>query len=345
VASLGSLIVLGGACAAEPTTTTSSDMFASASAQITAGPSAIATPAHREPEVLARIALPLPSAQTQGIGVAVTDEAIFLTAYSDGSAYLARVDLATNEVTDIALDDLACLAAAGGAVWMMSPCGALQGPPPSVSLSRVDLGTGQPRLVVELDSVSAFAFGLGGVWAADGQLLLLDGESGAVMRRIPWSSFGLQVGCGELWGWSQSPDERNPGWLLDRLDPLTGDVLEEFVMPDTVSPSLVEIDGVCWTHGPSDLYGVAPGADLVVRESVGATQFAGATSWTTTERGVVQQLDPTTGDVWGDAWQLPPQDLHLDPKGRPDWLLQSAGGSLWLLGGDQIVRYAIPTTP
>jgi hypothetical protein len=342
---MGSLMVLAGACTGELIPTTTGDLLPSPSGQITASPTTVPTPAYGEPGIIARIALPLASAQTLDIRAAAADEAIFLTAYAEGSAYLARVDLATNALTDIALDDLACLAAADEEVWMMSPCGALQGPPPSVSLSRVDVLTGQPSLVANLDSVSNFAFGLGGVWATDGELQLLDAASGAVIRRLPWSSIGPAVACGELWGWKQSADEQNPGWVLDRLDQLTGAILEEFVLPEVVLPGLVEIDGRCWTNGVSNLYGIAPGKDLTVTPSVGPTQFAGSTVWSTTERGVVQQLDPMTGDAVGAAWQLPAQDLHLDPKGRPDWRLLSAGGSLWLLSGNEIVRYRIPTRP
>ena len=340
--------MLASSCAAAPTATTSSDPLASASARVTPSPSSMPTPAHREAEVIARVLLPHPYAQTAMSGeTAVTDEAIFIASYSDGLSYLTRIDVASARVSDVALDSLAGLDTDNGAVWILTPWGALQTNPPSVSLGRVDVLTGEPRFVTEVASASGFAFGLGGVWVADGELRLLDAESGAVIRVLPWSAMGVAVACGELWSWDSSSDEQNPGWLLDRLDPLTGEVVEEFALPDRIESGLVEIEGTCWTRANSDLYGIAPGGggDLVVTRSVGTTQFAGPTVWSTTERGVIQRLDPTTGDAMGDAWQLPLEDLHLDPKGQGDWRLLSAGGSLWLLGGDRIVCYAIPTSP
>jgi len=342
VAYLGAVIAVGSACAAPPTPTASVMPPASASVRVTPSPSSLPTPPYREAKVIARIPLPHPYAQTAG-DIAVTSEAIFIANYSDGSFYLARVDVATNQISDVVVDPPA-LAIGDGAVWMVSPVGGAP-TPPSVTLSRVDVRTGEPRVVAEMDFADRLAVGLGGVWVADGELRLLDAESGAVTRVLPWSAIGLQVACGELWGWDLSSDEQDPRWLLDRLDPLTGNVLEQFALPDGVAPRLVEIDGWCWTNTQCDLYGVAPGEELIITQSVGPTQFAGSAVWSATERGVVQRLDPRTGDGLRDPWQLPEQDLHVDPKGRPDWRLLATGGSLWLLGGDQIVRYDIPAIP
>lgn len=81
------------------------------------------------------------------------------------------------------------------------------------------------------------------------------------------------------------------------------------------------------------------------QEGTSKIQMAGDTLWNTTASGLIQRIDPRTGAATGEAWQLPAEDLHRDPKGQADWRLLSAGGSLWLLGGDRIVRYDIPTSP
>lgn len=313
------------------------------SASIAASPSPFPTPEVHDAQVIARIPLPHPNAQTTfGQQIAVTDEAIWIGDYF--GEHLMRVDLATNRISaDVAIEP-PLLATGDGALWMLSPWGGAPGPP-TMSLSRVDLETGATHLVAELPPAGGLAVGLGGVWLADGDLRLIDPASGSVIRRLPVFQFGISVACGELWSWDLSSAAAEMAWLLDRLDPLSGEVLEEIALPEGLTVGLVEIDGLCWTQTGSALFGIKPGEGLVIRTRDGSPQIVGDTVWHVTTRGRVQRLDPMTGSRSGPVWQLPQGDLHVDPKGGADWKLLSAGGSLWVLGGDEIVRYAVPTVP
>ena len=63
--------------------------------------------------------------------------------------------------------------------------------------------------------------------------------------------------------------------------------------------------------------------------------------WQTTPGGLVGPFEAPTGSA-DSEWLLPPDDLAVGAKGTPDWLLISAGGSLWLLNRTEAVRYNVP---
>ena len=323
---------------------------------VTASPSSTPTAASATPlasvgplvaPVVARISLPHPDAQTADeYQVAVTDDAIWIAGGGRESA-LTQVDVATNQVASDVRIEPALLSAAGSGLWMLSPWGFIPGPA-SMDLSRVDLQTGQPQLVAEVPANLRMAVGQAGVLLADGELRLLDAASGEVIRVIDGQPpNGISVACGALWGWDLPPSENDLQWTLSRLDPETGQRLDQIHLPDGVHQGLTEIDGLCWTNAGSDLYGISPRDGSVITSTVPGTdkiQMAGGTMWSTSASGLIQRVDPRTGAPMGEAWQLPPEDQHRDPKGQPDWRLLSAGGSLWLLGGDRVVRYDIPAS-
>jgi hypothetical protein len=306
-----------------------------------ASPSPVPTTEYRDAQVLARIPLPHPDVQTAiPEEVAVTDQAIWVA--DARSSHLVRIDLATNRVSaDVAIEP-AILAAGAAGLWMLSPWGEAPSPP-TVDLSRVNLESGGVQVVAHIPTSGSLAVGLGGVWVMDDLLRLYDSATGHLLRQLPAAGLGVDVACGALWTWQ--PGGEQTGWLLERLDPATGHPLAQIPLPDGVDFNLSDFDGLCWTYGTGTLYGIAPDGSVVVQAPAGQAQIAGGTVWAWTTGGVVQRLDPRTGQGTGPAWRLPQQDLHQDPKGMPDWRLLSAGGSLWLLAGDEVVRFAIPTAP
>jgi len=284
--------------------------------------------------------MPHPDAQTAFDGqIAVTQEAIWV-ADARGS-YLVRVDVATNQITDVPIDP-SVLAAGDAGLWMISPFDVAP-QPLTVSLSQVDLTTGRPRLMATIPSAGRLAVGLGGVWVADGELRLLDVTTRKVLRHFAYDGVGIQVACGALWSWATATDEQHP-WLLQQLDPSDGRVVVQVSLPALDRLKLDEIDGLCWTTNGAALLGIQPGQGLALTTTTAsAVQIAGTTVWGWTPDGLVQRIDPRTGHAAGPTWRLPAQDLRTNAKGAPDWRLLSAGGSLWLLAGDEIVRYEVPT--
>jgi hypothetical protein len=299
-------------------------------------------------QVIARIPLPNPQPQTPDTGAFVaTSDAIWIVDAAREST-LTQIGLATNSVISDVPIDPAILLVEDGRLWMVSPVGGAPGPA-SYDLSRIDLSTGEPQVVTQIPASSSVAAGLGGVWVADSDLRLLDPDTGEVIRTLPVEGeHRISVACGSLWAWGMPTGPQDLNWSLTRIDPATGAaVIDQIELPDGVQIDLTEIDGLCWTYAGRQLYGVSPTDGLVVTTDVpgtGTLQIAGASVWRTTTDGIVQAIDPHTGLVLGPGWQLPAEDLHKDPKGMPDWRLLSAGGSLWLLSGDQVVRYDIPAS-
>ena len=72
--------------------------------------------------------------------------------------------------------------------------------------------------------------------------------------------------------------------------------------------------------------------------------IAGESFWTSTDAGLIQQIDPVSGASIGHAWQLPGEDLPSNPK-FVDWRLISASGDLWLLTGAAVTHLDIATVP
>lgn len=295
----------------------------------------------RDAEVTARIALPHPDPQTAfEEQVAVTDGAIWTAGFSGTN--LIQISASTNQVVSDVPIDPAQLAAGDGQLWTLTPWGEIPGPA-TMQLSRVDLATGKPQAVAEVSVANRMAVGLGGIWLANGELRLLDGTSGHLVRSLPVSPVRLSTACNALWAWGLGEE---PSWMLDRLDPETGKVLDHYVFPEGISPELTEVDGMCWTHNQSTLYGVRAGqaARVIASQVSGTLQIAGDSVWSIAG-SVIQRVDPRSGTAMGQAWRLPADDLRIvNAKIGPDWRLLSAGGSLWLLRGDAIIRYAIPTS-
>jgi hypothetical protein len=307
----------------------------------TTSTSPVPTPSAVDAEVIARIALPHPDAQTAtNDQVGVAHDAIWTLGFR--GANLVQISTDRNKiVSDLPITPSGLFVGDGG-LWTVGPWGAIPGPK-QAELSRVDPATGKPVLVAEIPPNADIAIGLGGVWVAGEDLVLVDPASGNIMRTLPVSVVRISVGCGSLWGWQLAADS---SWELERLDPQTGTVLDRIELPDGVRQRLVEINGMCWAHDATRLYGVAPNQPVHVTDPhVFDLRLAGDTVWSLDGR-FLQRIDPMSGDDIGARWRLPADDVRVDnAKIGADWQLLSAGGSLWLLRNDQIIRYAIPTSP
>ena len=299
------------------------------------------TPSAVDVEIIARIPLPHPDAQTAfDDQVGVAHDAIWTLSHNGTN--LVQISTIRNEVVSDVSVTPSGLAVGDGDIWTVDPWGAIPGPK-QMELNLVDPATGEPRLVAEIAPNADIAVGLGGVWVAGEDLELVDPPSGEVIRRLPASVVRINVACGSLWTWQLTADS---SWELERLDPENGDVLDQFGLPDGVRQQLVEIDGMCWAHDATHLYGIAPNQPVrVIDPHVFDLRIAGDTVWSLDGR-FLQRIDPMTGEDVGPRWRLPADDVRVvNTKIGADWQLLSAGGSLWLLRNDEIIRYAIPTSP
>jgi hypothetical protein len=99
--------------------------------------------------------------------------------------------------------------------------------------------------------------------------------------------------------------------------------------------------GRCWLFNDSGLSELSGDTLQLVTES--PLINAGDSFWREVGTHLIQRYDPVAAALTGPRWQLDADDLESSVKGEPDWLLVSAGGSLWLLNRDQLIRYDIPT--
>lgn len=296
-----------------------------------------------DPTTIARIALPHAGTQT-AFQVAVSHDRIWIVSPADGG-HLVGIDTTLNTVASDVPIAPANLVTGDAGVWMVSPFGVAP-EPESIDLIRVDEVTGEPLLVVEHPFADRLAVGLGHVWLGNStHITKVDPDSGAEIATFPIAPLRLTVACGELWAWMLADGDEGR-WTLRRLDPLSGEVLDEIVSAVGIGAGPVEIDGRCWVPYDDTLLEIVAGRGIVATVDIqpaGHTQIAGGALWSVRAANVIQRIDPTTGEGVGSLWQLPEGDLHEYPQGSPDWRLLSAGGSLWVLGAEWLVRYDIPT--
>lgn len=292
-----------------------------------------------------RVPLPYPDPQTVE-PAAVTADAIWIL--DGGQRHLVRIDLASGRVTSVIATEPGLLAASDDEVWLLAAAGPVAG---GTTLWRADPATGRLVAAAFLPPAAGVAAGLGAVWAAgeDGVLRKLDPRTGRVLASPPLRATSVLVACGGLWAYRIAAPSH---W--QRLDPVTLQVLED--VPAADAPNMAEVAGGCWTmlgtngggSGPIDvqLARLEPGHGIVER-SPRLDRRVQATAdgfWTWTVDGAIQRLDPATGAGVGPVWQLPAQDVATSGVQSPDWRLLTAGGSLWLLNGAELVRYEIPAS-
>lgn len=288
--------------------------------------------------VIARVLFPHPDPQTPAdYQVAVTEDAIWVA--DARGAYLVRVDLALNRVTAITPIEPSALRAGDGQLWSVSPFDVAPSPP-TLSLSRVDLATGTVEEVAKV-RIWKFAVGLGAVWALDEKLEKLDPATGRSIAAWPISAEDVAVGCGSLWTWTAVDDQAS---TLSRIDPSSGTSLDNIALAgDPITPAFLGTADACWLVGRKGVRAIV-GSQLGPQvEGCCNLTAVGDSLWGIEGSGQIHQIDPVTGKT-GNYWQLPSEDLAVNAKGSADWRLLSAGSSLWLLSGAEVVRYDISTT-
>jgi hypothetical protein len=327
------------ACSASPSATAtvaSESIAASPTAAITPSP----TPAYQPARVIARIPLPHPDPQTPfDDQTAITADAIWV-ADARGD-YLVRIDLITNRVTTTVPIQPSALQAGDGQLWSLSPVGVAP-EPATTALSRVDLPTGIVHEVAQVQPFSSFAVGLGAVWVLGASLMKIDPTTGSKLATWPSTATDVFVGCEALWTLWYSES----GSFMTRINTNSGIGALVGTLPLTLDsePKMISTPNSCWLVSRYGVQALVAGelAAPVLPPCCGDLTAAGDSLWLTAANGEIGRVDPKTGAIL-ERWALPPEDLFLDPKGHSDWRLLSAGGTLWLLTGAQVVRFDIST--
>jgi hypothetical protein len=295
--------------------------------------------------VVARIELPYPGdgippsdAQTPPNGwVAVTRTDVWVVVGEAGD-HVVRVDLATNAVAGDVSAGMPVLPIAGRTgVWLWGPVGVA--PSPSSKVLRVDVATLELESFEFAAPATRVVVGEDAIWAlASDRLLRLDPESGEEIGSVPTEAWDLTSACGAIWVTNHMDATDSESALLARVDESTMTIVDPIEVPAGV---LFGAAGRCWYRSGVVLYELK-GSELV-NVRVGPTLVVGDAFWTTPTPGWIQRLDLLAGADIGPVWRLDPADTRPNTDGISDWRLLSAGGSLWLLNWDRLVRYDIST--
>jgi glutamine cyclotransferase len=113
-------------------------------------------------------------------------------------------------------------------------------------IRKIDLATGRvlTTIPVPSDSASGLAWAEGTLWVGNHRgrkIYQIDPETGAILRTIESNRFvtGVTWVDGELWHGTWEADESD----VRRIDPQTGEVLDQLDMPKGVGVSGLESDG------------------------------------------------------------------------------------------------------
>ena len=113
-------------------------------------------------------------------------------------------------------------------------------------IQKIDLATGRvlDTIPVPSDSASGLAWAEGTLWVGNHRgrkIYQIDPETGAILRTIESNRFvtGVTWVDGELWHGTWEADESD----VRRIDPRTGEVLDQLDMPKGVGVSGLESDG------------------------------------------------------------------------------------------------------
>jgi hypothetical protein len=185
-----------------------------------------------------------------------------------------------------------------------------------------------------------------GIWVATGKVIQrLDPSTAVVLSSTPWTGSGEpRIGCGSLW--SLTPGAQAS--TLAQIDLKSGAVLGTSVLDPTVGFGPTFAQGQCWMMSGSA--GASAGATtLVWLNPDGTTQatfeYAGKSIvsldrefWLYSSDGQMRRIDATSGSTFGAAYTLPVRP----PNDDPEWLF-SASSSLWLIEGNQLVKFDVLT--
>jgi hypothetical protein len=266
--------------------------------------------------------------------VAVAGGAIWIQRHGRGGR-VGRFDLATREFTatvDIEYG-VALQVADDGSLWAVGPWGYVPGPR-AYTVSRINLTTGRVKPIGEVP-VGDVSIGLDSIWVApSAKLRQYDRAAGKLVRRWEVRSEQVDVACGAVWAWEWDGD-------LTRLDPATG-VTNRY---EGQGPVYETEDG-CWRWVSNGIQRVWPEpveTTVLAVSPIAFMQFEGTTFWQRAA-GVMRRWDPVTGEGVGTKWVLDDRDISPYWKLGDDGLVLSAGGSVWLVNGFEIVGFDIPAT-
>jgi hypothetical protein len=288
--------------------------------------------------IISRITLPYPGPdtpdpwpQTPERGhVVVTADALWIIVNFE---HLVRVDLASNQVTAVESLAMPVRPSFGGAgLWLYGPTDSA--PISRSRLIRVDQDTGALTRFPWGEPFTRMAVGRDAVWVLRSERLYkLDPATTDELGSVPSDAWAFRTGCGQLW---VIDDDADGNEAMLRIDQETLQVAGRI---DTVGQPVVS-GGRCWLFDGSGLFELSDGALEPVTTS--PLINAGDSFWVEVGGTLIQRYDPIAAALTGPRWQLDADDLQSSVKGEPDWLLISAGGSLWLLNRDQLIRYDIP---
>jgi hypothetical protein len=308
-----------------------------------------AQPVAADARIAARITLPNPDAlpgdpffQTPFADqIAVTDGAIWIMLSTGSTPTVVRVGTADNEATTSSpFDFVVSFAADGADLWATGPYGYAPGPE-FASVYRIDVATGKPR---ELRPVrhggGDFLAAMGSLWVeGDGGVWRLDPSTGERLAVYDLRGHDYFTACDSLWSLGDEDDGGRSA--LFRIDPETGAVRETYALERPAIP--VGARDRCWLASSNAVWSLKPGG-LLPAPSVTERPVvvAGQTLWTLS-RGVIRRIDAWTGEVIEPGWPIDPSLIEVQGKGGRLQFLD-AGGSLWLLNRDQLIRFDIPTS-
>jgi hypothetical protein len=294
----------------------------------------------RPAEIVSRITLPYPGESTpepwpqtpEREHVVVTADALWIIV---NFQHLVRVDLASNQVSAVESVAFPVRPSFGGAgLWLYGPTDAA--PITRSRLIRVDQASGALSSFPWGELVDRMAVGRDGVWVIRSQRLYkLDPRTTDELGSVPTSAWNFRTGCGELW---VIDDDADGNEFMLRIDQETLQVAGRL---DVVGQPVAS-EGRCWLFGD----GLFELTDETLSSVTSSPLINAADSfWVELGSNRIQRYDPVAAAPTGPRWQLDSDDLRPSVKGESDWLLVSAGGSLWLLNRDQLIRYDIPTVP
>ncbi|MGD0122909.1 MAG: hypothetical protein ABSC46_10160 [Candidatus Limnocylindrales bacterium] len=185
-----------------------------------------------------------------------------------------------------------------------------------------------------------------GIWVATGKVIQrLDPSTAAVVASTPWTgSAEPRIGCGSLWSFTPGAQAST----LAQIDLKTGAVLGTSPLDPAVGFGPTFVQGQCWMM--SGAAGASVGATtLVWLNADGTTQatfeYAGKSIvsldrefWLYSSDAQIRRIDATSGTTFGAAYALPVRPPNEDPR----WLF-SASSSLWLIEGNQLVKFDVLT--
>ena len=209
---------------------------------------------------------------------------------------------------------------------------------------RIDPGTG----TVSGTLAATYLLGAAddGVWVATGKVIeLLDPATGAVQSSMTWGRTSEpRIGCGALWSFTPGAQQSN----LAQIDAKSGAVLGTSTLDPRIEYGPISIKGECWMMNGSD--GATSGSTILVwLNADGTTQTTFAYPslsvvvidgefWLYAAGGTLQRVEPTSGVGFGALY-----DLAVAPPNDDPALFFSAAHTLWMISGNSIVSFGVPT--